>query len=241
MTKRRPAGKNLWNCDTPIQRINVKFPHSRSQSGASAGKFIVLIAFIAMIALAAALYVDRQSAKAENQKLRAETAELEALRQQQAELEQLRAQSQQFERLKEDNQELVKLRGEVAALRPLQAQAQKLQTENAQLKTSLQQFQKVAGESATLRAQNEKLQGTLAEGQRAAQIAACVNNLRTIEAAKTAWAVDTKKAPTDIPNDAELFGPNRYIPQRLVCPTGGAYTINAVQQKPMCNIPGHAY
>lgn len=213
----------------------------RSLAGAAAGKLIIVVAFIALLALAALLYADRQSRQAELQKLQGQTAELETLRQQQAELEQLRAQSQQFERLKEDNQELVKLRGEVTALRPLQAQAQKLQVENVQLKASLQQLQKTAGESATLRSQNEKLQGAMAERERAAQSVTCINNLRTIEAAKTAWAVDTKKAPTDIPNDAELFGPNRYIPQRLVCPSGGAYVIHAVQQKPTCSIPGHAY
>ena len=117
--------------------FRTKFNHP-GPAGAAVGKLIVVVAFIALLALTALLYADRQSSRAEMQRLKAGTAELEVLRNQQAEFENLRVQGEQLERLKADNQELVKLRGEIAALRPLQAHAQKLTTENAQLKAEIQ-------------------------------------------------------------------------------------------------------
>jgi hypothetical protein len=73
----------------------------------------------------------------------------------------------------------------------------------------------------------------------AAQINACINNLRLIEAAKQQWALDNSKTDDDIPNALELlpYFQNDVFP---TCPAGGTYTINAVGVPPTCSIPGHA-
>ncbi len=69
----------------------------------------------------------------------------------------------------------------------------------------------------------------------------CVANLKAIQAAKTAWAVEFKRRPSDIPTDTDLFGPDKYLRQRPSCPENGVYSLNAVGEKPACSIPGHTY
>lgn len=66
-------------------------------------------------------------------------------------------------------------------------------------------------------------------------------NLRVLEGAKATWAMEKKKLPTDIPTDADLFGPERYIREKPMCPLGGKYTIGSVGEKPKCSIADHTY
>ena len=75
-----------------------------------------------------------------------------------------------------------------------------------------------------------------------AQHNACINNLRLIDAAKQQWAIENNKPQTAVPTWSDLRpffgrGRNGAIP---VCPEGGTYSINAVNQPPTCSIPGHA-
>jgi prepilin-type N-terminal cleavage/methylation domain-containing protein len=67
----------------------------------------------------------------------------------------------------------------------------------------------------------------------------CISNLRQIDSAKEQWTVEERKAQTDVPKDADLFGVDRYIKFKPKCPEGGAYTLNANSIKPACNIAGH--
>jgi len=67
----------------------------------------------------------------------------------------------------------------------------------------------------------------------------CNLNLRDIVRAKATWAAEHEKLPSDVPQESDLFGKGRYIPQRPVCPKGGTYTLGAVDEKPTCSIPGH--
>jgi hypothetical protein len=69
----------------------------------------------------------------------------------------------------------------------------------------------------------------------------CVANLKSIQAAKTAWAIELKKQPTDAPTDTDLFGTDKYLRQKPSCPGGGVYRLNPVSEKPTCSVPGHAY
>jgi competence protein ComGC len=71
-----------------------------------------------------------------------------------------------------------------------------------------------------------------------AQMNVCVSNLRQIDSAKQQWAMDNKKEPTDTPTMQDL---DAYLGRGRVlkCPAGGAYTINAVGEKPTCSIPTH--
>ena len=72
----------------------------------------------------------------------------------------------------------------------------------------------------------------------AAQINACINNLRQIYAAKQEWALENEKTDDAVPTALELLP---YLPDAIfpTCPSGGTYTINAVGVPPTCSIPGH--
>jgi len=74
----------------------------------------------------------------------------------------------------------------------------------------------------------------------AAQRNACIANLRSIDGAKATWALENKKTQRETPVEADLFGPDKYIKEELKCPAGGIYSLNIVEEKPSCSIPGHA-
>ncbi len=75
----------------------------------------------------------------------------------------------------------------------------------------------------------------------AAQRTACQQNLRAMEGAKANWALDYKKSNADVPGDGDLFGADKYIRDKPMCPAGGTYSINAVADKPTCTIADHTY
>lgn len=68
---------------------------------------------------------------------------------------------------------------------------------------------------------------------------ACRNNLYSIAGAKQAWASEHNKSATDVPLDQDLYGTNKYLTHKTKCPSGGAYTLGTVAEKPRCSIPGH--
>ena len=68
---------------------------------------------------------------------------------------------------------------------------------------------------------------------------ACSTNRRQIDGAKMQWAVENKRPLSDVPDDADLFGKNAYIEHKPDCPAGGAYALNAVEEKCTCNVPAH--
>ena len=70
---------------------------------------------------------------------------------------------------------------------------------------------------------------------------ACVVNLKNIEAAKVQWAAENRKLSTETPSEDELFGPGKPIRDKLACPSGGTYSLNPVDDKPTCSVPGHSY
>lgn len=70
---------------------------------------------------------------------------------------------------------------------------------------------------------------------------ACINNLRLIDSAKQQWATELNKAATSTPGSAALVS---YIGRPGTtalpgCPSGGTYTIGAVNAAPTCNQTGH--
>jgi general secretion pathway protein G len=74
-----------------------------------------------------------------------------------------------------------------------------------------------------------------------AQRNACINNLRQIDGAKHGWALENKKENTDTPTKAEMgvyLGRSGGF-EAFKCPKGGVYTINSVEVKPTCSVPGH--
>jgi competence protein ComGC len=81
----------------------------------------------------------------------------------------------------------------------------------------------------------------LVKARNAAQHAACIANLRTIESAKAAWVLEFHKKDTDEPSDADLFGPGQSITEKPVCPAGGTYSLNPVNARPSCSVADHVY
>jgi len=69
---------------------------------------------------------------------------------------------------------------------------------------------------------------------------ACINNLVQIYSAKVRWALDNRKASTDIPTDADLIGPELFLRKKPECPSGGNYSYEQVDQPPTCDKPGHS-
>jgi prepilin-type N-terminal cleavage/methylation domain-containing protein len=70
-----------------------------------------------------------------------------------------------------------------------------------------------------------------------AQRTACIRNLREIDGAKEAWALETHKnagSPTD---EAEVNGTIKGGAPK--CPGGGSYTYGNIDTNPTCSIPGH--
>jgi prepilin-type N-terminal cleavage/methylation domain-containing protein len=79
----------------------------------------------------------------------------------------------------------------------------------------------------------------LVRARKQAARTACIANLKTISGAKQTWALENKKADTDVPTDADLFGIDKIIEDKPKCPGGGTYDIRAVGEKPTCTIPDH--
>jgi regulator of replication initiation timing len=129
-----------------------------------------------------------------------------------------------------------------------------LQNENNRLRGVNQQLtQQLQTSREAMQQQQEQLQQMQAENQQvntapepaaeqplsaAAQLNACINNLRQIDAAKQQWALENDKPANAIPTAQDLLP---YLPGGIfpVCPAGGAYTINAVSVPPTCSVPGH--
>jgi hypothetical protein len=147
-----------------------------------------------------------------------------------ADLDQLKAaDTAEIFHLRTENQELPQLRSQVAQLQADKKQL--LQQLNTTL-TVAQQQQERLRQIAAAQAEAQ------AEDQTKAERDQCINNLREIEAAKQQWAVDNNKPVTTVPTrqDLQPYFNGEVFP---VCPSGGTYTIGAVNVPPACSIPGH--
>ena len=67
----------------------------------------------------------------------------------------------------------------------------------------------------------------------------CINFLRQVDGAKQEWALEHKKTANDVPTPTDLT-PYLKNPSEILCPAGGAYSINAVGVAPTCSVPGHS-
>jgi len=67
-----------------------------------------------------------------------------------------------------------------------------------------------------------------------AQKNTCINNLRQLDGGKQQWALENKKSDTDTPgsDDVKVYIKNKQYPN---CPSGGTYTIAAVNTDPTCS------
>jgi prepilin-type N-terminal cleavage/methylation domain-containing protein len=74
-----------------------------------------------------------------------------------------------------------------------------------------------------------------------AQRTACQSNLRGIEGVKATWSLENRRGSTDVPTDADLFGPTLYMSAKPGCPANGTYTLNQVDTKPLCSVTTHTF
>ena len=72
----------------------------------------------------------------------------------------------------------------------------------------------------------------------ASQNASCRSNLRAIDGAKATWVLENNKKSNDVPVDSDLFGVDKYLPNKPTCPANGVYTLNKVDASPTCSIHG---
>lgn len=68
----------------------------------------------------------------------------------------------------------------------------------------------------------------------------CLSNLRRIDDAKQAWAAENNEPDNAVPKEEDLLP---YLKGGVfpVCPSGGTYSINAVDEVPTCSYPGHVF
>ena len=174
-----------------------------------------------------------QKQAAELTTLRAQSQELEQLR---ADMEQLKtsgneSQQKEIARLRKDTADVLKLRAEVTQLRAAKQQL-------AQQVTTLQVKPQPTPEAQRLQTENQQLRAVVTQTSQKESANACINNLRQIDGAKQQWALENRKVDTAIPTvtKVSVYMKDSAFP---VCPSGGAYTIGPVSADPTCSIPGH--
>ena len=109
-----------------------------------------------------------------------------------------------------------------------QSNAQHLATARTALKLQQQHLEQVQDESQQI------LDASVAIIARKT----CINNLRLIDDAKQAWALENNKPDTAQPTTKDLlpYLKNNVFP---ACPDGGNISLNAVNEVPTCSIHGH--
>ena len=71
----------------------------------------------------------------------------------------------------------------------------------------------------------------------------CLANLRQIQNAKLVWAHENRKGGDAEPESGDLFGPEKYLRVRPLCPAGGEYSAMTVDENASCNlgkVEGHS-
>jgi len=71
----------------------------------------------------------------------------------------------------------------------------------------------------------------------------CIEQISQIESAKQQWGVENGKSDGDAPFDADLFGTDRYMKSKPLCPGGGTYDLTVIGRNATCTqaaVEGHA-
>ena len=80
------------------------------------------------------------------------------------------------------------------------------------------------------------------KARQASQKNACIANLRQIDTAITAWALEERKSSGADVDTTAIFGSDKFIRETPGCPANGLYTYAKVGDVPQveCDQPGHA-
>jgi hypothetical protein len=202
----------------------------------------------ALLAGVAFLYSSARQKDAALAQLRQDNDEIPRLRAEIDELKKAAVPNDEVTRLRKDNEDLLRLRNEVRKLRDQSGQfSNQLVTAQARQGQVQQQQQQQQQQAAQLAAENQSLrqvQQSQAAVQAQSAANTCINNLRQIDGAKQQWALENKKPANAVPTFDDLAPYFKPGPQGAsgipVCPSGGVYTLNALNALPTCSIPGHA-
>jgi len=207
---------------------------------------------VALLAGLVFLYSTTRQKDADLAQLRQDNEEIPKLHAEIDELKKAAVPADEVTRLRKDNEDLLRLRNEVRKLRDQSSQfSNQLVTAQARQSQVQQQAQQQQQQAAQLAAENQSLRQTQqsqaaiqVQAAAKAQTDACINNLRQIDGAKQQWALENKKTANAVPTFDDLTPYFRPGPQGAsgvpVCPSGGVYTLNALNALPTCSIPGHA-
>ncbi len=205
---------------------------------------------VAVLALGAAgvLYQSTNSKSVELAKLQADVQELQTLRTENAELKSQQVPAEELARLRKDNQDLLRLRNEIRQARDdkkqLAQQAQsalsEVQRAQAQAQAAQVQVQSLSTNLQALSAAQQALAARYGLAATPEQQAAnaCINHLRQLDGAKQLWALENKKTEDAMPATQDI---TPYLKGNVIpaCPSGGKYTIGAVNVVPTCSIASH--
>jgi myosin heavy subunit len=196
------------------------------------------ILVLGLSAGAAAVFVKSAAKDAELAKLREDNNEVQQLRTELATArDQAKSQQDEIAASRGEKEELLRLRSEVSQLRGEKQQLSKqvVSAHSAAEQAKAQAAQ--AAQDAQTRGQALASMQTVLEAKQKAN--ECINSLRILDAAKQQWALERSKTADAVPTalDVAPYLAGNVMP---VCPAGGAYTLNAVNQLPTCSVPGHA-
>jgi DNA repair exonuclease SbcCD ATPase subunit len=203
--------------------------------------FFPWVLVVALLAAGYFLFGQIKEKDAQIAKLNQDNMEVAQLRSENDELKKISVQAKELEQLRKEHDELLGLRSETQRSRD---QIKQLNMQLASAQVVEQKAQELQQEAAKLSTENLNLQNQQQEAAKEAKIVqmqydTCIKNLRIIDGAKQAWALENKKTADDTPTPEELAP---YLPKdvQIVCPAGGNYSINSMRSAPSCSVPAHA-
>jgi hypothetical protein len=207
-------------------------------------KLNIVLPWLCVVGVSAGLasvYFKGAAKDADLAKLREENQQLQ---QAQTELEEIKGQVQlrqeEVANLRKDREELLRLRNENGKLREeKQVLTRQVTTAQSEIERAKAQVTEVRSSTQQLQNENLQLRSQATQGQQTMLVNACVNTLRQLDGAKQQWALEHNKTAEAVPVSQEVMP---YLPNSAwpVCPSGGAYSLNALNQLPTCTVPGHA-
>jgi chromosome segregation ATPase len=119
-----------------------------------------------------------------------------------------------------------------------QSNAQHLATARLAIQLQQEHLQELEAANAQLQQAADMSATNMANAAVVIAQKTCLGNLRRIDDAKQEWAAENAEPDDAVPTAADLLP---YLKDGIfpVCPSGGKYSINAVDEVPTCSFAGH--